>query len=395
MFIFPDITYPNPNGEGNLIFQVITKILKNYSQESIVIGTQDSYLVRRLISENIPFKFIDQNNVTPNILANDIDVLVLFHNYDGLGKLKYLKCKVLIWGILASQITGWNRFGFEKKITGKKVIGDFFTRKLLAGMSKKNALISMDGATCSEIDMFVGHPLHLPIISIPVDIEHLAHANMRSRSNSNSLNLSYIGRSDSIWKIKPVKKIIADLAKLKNYDFTVSIYTQDSEPFERELAGVLAPNITLQFHFGLYGTELHDHLEHNSNLHFSMGTSVLEGAIAGLPAILIDASIHDFPSNYRYRWLYETERCSLGRFIHKNENEFAGMQMKDVVDACLNEKSRKDIASMCFNYVVQNHSVTKVVDALINHKSSASMRDVVRNTPATWAVVSLLKRLIA
>ena len=395
MFIFPDITYRNPGGAENLIFQVITQMLKSHGQESMVIGTQESYLVKRLTSENILFKFVDQNKMPKNISANDLDVIILFHNYDGLDKLKALKCKVLIWGILASQITGWNRFGFEKTISGKKVTGEFFTRKLLAEMSEKNALISMDGATCDEIDRFVGHPLRLPIISIPVDIEQLPLANMGSKSNSDSLRLSYIGRSDDIWKIKPVKKIIADLARLNNCDFTVSIYTKESEPFKRELDSVSAPNITVQFHLGIYGAELRNHLNRNSDLHFSMGTAALEGACAGLPVVLMDASIHDFPSNYRYRWLCETERCSLGRFIDQNESNFAGMQMKEVVEACLNEKSRKHIESMCFSYVVQNHSVTAIVNTLINHKSSARMRDIVRNTPATWTAVSALKWLIA
>lgn len=357
----------------------------------MIIGSQNTYLLNRLTLENIPFKFVDREKIGVNITATDEDIIIFFHNYDGLEKLKNLNCRVLIWGILARQIIEWNRFGFEKKITGRKTVGDFFTRKFLIEMNKLNGLISMDGATSDAIDSFVGHSLNVPIISIPVEVTNASREKRKGNTNHNAICISYIGRSDDIWKIKPLKKVVSDLSKVKDHAFTISIYTRESEPFERELSDVLAPNISLKFYLGMYGNELRDHLSNNSDLHFSMGTAALEGALSGVPTILIDPSLYDLPDNYKYKWLYETKRCSLGRFIDGSENEFEGIVINEVVEACLDVDKRNRIADMCFSYVMKNHLTSEVVNRLLKLKIHSRMKDVVRNTPATWRITSFLK----
>lgn len=395
MFIFPDCTYPNTGGAENLIYQVIKEMQKKYNQASMIIGNKDTYLVRRLSEDDIPFQFVYQKQIDKDlIVANDEDVIILFHNYDGLEKLRDLKCRAVIWGILSQQITGWNRFGFEKKITGRKIVGDYFTKKLLIEMSKLNGLISIDGATSDAIESFVGHSLNIPIISIPVEFTNITQKRRSFDASSKPFCISYIGRSDAIWKIKPLKKIISDLGRMKHLDFTVSIYTHEAEPYESELSRVMTPNISLDFHLGMYGEELRNHLKKYSDLHFSMGTAALEGALSGVPTILIDPSFSDFPDNYKYRWLYETERCSLGRFIDRDESVFEGITINEVIEACLNENKRNSIADMCFNYVLRNHSVSEVIGKLLQLKIQARMKDVMCNTPAMWQVVSFLKGLV-
>jgi hypothetical protein len=397
MFIFPDCTYPNPGGAENLIYQVIKEMQKKYNQASMIIGSQDTYLTKRLSAENISFKFVDQKKMDKNIInaaTDDNDVIILFHNYDGLEKLINLKCSVLIWGILAQQITGWNRFGFEKKITGKKILGDYFTKRLLVKMNMLNGLLSMDGATSDVIESFVGDSLNLPIIPVPIEATNTTRQKKSFNANHNLFCVSYIGRSDDIWKIKPLKKIISDLGRVKDHEFTILIYTHESEPFERELSSVLTPSISLKYYLGIYGEELRNHLNKHSDLHFSMGTAALEGALSGVPTILIDPSSYDFPDDYKYKWLYETERCSLGRFIERGESGFNGITINEVVDACISEHTRNMIADLCFSYVIKNHSVSQVVDKLVNLKIQARMKDVMRNTPAMWRVVSFLKGLL-
>lgn len=393
LLIFPDCTYKYIGGGQNLIIEIVKEIYKNLNEKSVIIGSSDTYMVRRLVSEKIPFIFVDGKTVNNNLSVCSEDTVVLFHYYDGLEKIKHLKCRVIIWGILAQQITGWNRFGFERRITGKKYIGDCFTRKFIRKMCNLGGLVSMDGTTADAFESFVGHSLNLPIVPVPVRVNH---SNLEKRNGTvkpNALCVSYIGRSDDIWKIKPVKKFISDLSTITNCEFTVSIYTSKSEPFERELASVLASNINLRFHFGLFGEELRNHLALNSDLHFSMGTSALEGAIVNLPTILIDPCMEDFPVNYKYKWLHESDRCSLGRFIDTNETEFIGATIKEVVESCLSTGKRDLIANKCFTHVMENHLTSAVVDKLLNVKSQARMKDVARNTPATWGIAGMLKNL--
>jgi hypothetical protein len=394
LLIFPDCTYANTGGAENMIF-LLVKEARKHNQESVIIGNNDTYLIKRLASENIPFRFVDQKTISNQAInANDEDLIILFHNWDGLQDLKRLPCRVVIWGILAKQIAGWNRFGFETKITGKKLLGDYFTKKLLIRLSALHGLISMDGATTDAIESFVGRSLNLPIIPIPVEPSNAMPATRPSPTgNSHAFSISYIGRSDDIWKIKPLKKVISDLAFVPNGRFKISIYTKESDPYLHELKSVLVPNISLSFHLGMYGEQLRLHLRNNSDLHISMGTAALEGALSGIPTILMDASFQDFPQQYKYRWLYESERCSLGRFVKSEETIFAGMTLPEAISACISDEKRDQIAEKCLQYTLQHHSLSKVAHMICNFSTKARMKDLVRYTPAIWKVAGLMRAL--
>ena len=213
-----------------------------------------SVLIGRLSEDKIPFKFLEQDNFTIRNAPSSSDNLIInFHNFDGLSKLRDIKGKSIIWGILAPQILDWNRFGLEKKLTGRKILGDYFTKKLMVDMHRKSSLISMDGATSDALDGFVGNRINWPIISIPVDISSAIAPMARNSKSSTVLQVSYIGRSDNAWKIKPVKKFIRDINKIKNKIFNINIYTDSPAPFNEELKYSCDEHVSIVYHVGLYG----------------------------------------------------------------------------------------------------------------------------------------------
>lgn len=376
-----------------MVYEIAKAAYNNQNIMSTLIGNPESFVIKRLSEDGIPFYFHEQNKlVCKNISAESDDLMINFHNFDGLNSLREFNGKTVIWGILAPQITEWNRFGVEKRLTGKKTVGNFFTKKLLLSMSYKNALISMDGATSDAIDEFFGIALNLPIISIPVDIKD-TRASKKGTILRNTLQISYIGRSDDIWKIKPVKKIMQDLKKIENTKFILNIYTDHEDPYISELKEVCASNISIEYHIGLYGPQMRTDINMRSELHFSMGTAALEGALSGVATILIDPCIYDFPSNYKYKWLFQTNRNSLGRFIESEEIHFSGMDMSEIIDICFDEHRRHIIAESCSQYVIQNHSASVVTEKLLECPTQAEIKDIFRFTPATWSGVANLKNI--
>jgi len=259
-------------------------------------------------------------------------------------------------------------------------------------MIRKNALISMDGATSDAIESFVGKKLNMPIVPIPIDTNDARSAKIRIISTEMPLSISYIGRSDDLWKIKPVKKIIKDLQQVKDRRFVLNIYTDEAEPYLKEFQLSGDENVIVNFYHGYYGPKLRDHLAKNSDLHFSMGTAAIEGALSGIPTIVLDPCLDELPSTYRYTWLYQTDRCSLGRFIDKNETTFSGIDMGEIISICSDEIQYKEIAQKSLEYVIQNHSASKIVERLISHKTLATNRDVCRWTPATWQITQIILR---
>lgn len=393
---FPDLTYENVGGGQNLVYEIVKTAYVNKKIISSLIGSSKSFVLKRLLEDKIPFDFFEQEQfkLSQTNFSKD-DLLVCFHNFDALYKFREFNGRSIIWGVLASQITNWNRFGFERKLTGRKITGDLFTKNLLRKMREKNSLICMDGATADAIEDFMGEKHRWPTIPIPVDISDIRCPQRRSNSLAKPFQISYIGRSGSVWKRKPVRKFMKDLAGTKNRNFKINIYTDYAAPFIEDLKELCGDQISVEYYIGWYGPKIRDHLTQNSDLHFSMGTAALEGGLAGLPTVLIDASYYDFPENYRYRWLHQTERYSLGRFIPQNEASFLGMTMDEVLEACFFEETRNAIAANCVQYVLENHSTLRVTEKLLTHPTQATMADICRFTPATWQSVNSLKLLFS
>lgn len=389
--VFSNVFYEKAGGAENLIYEIIKAAYTGSSIDSVLIGNPMSYVVKRLSESGIPFQFYSSDDCY-KFTADAEDLFIHFHFFDGMSKILKNEGSAVIWGILAPQITQWNRFGFEKRYTRKRIVGDFFTKRLIRRMNSRLGLLSMDGATSDAISSFLGADIEIPMLPIPVDLTD--RRPIRScKSKNNEMVISYIGRSDDIWKIKPVKKVIQDLSKIIEHKFVLNIYTDSSSPYENEFKDIYKNNISINYHFGLYGPALRDHLSENSDVHFSMGTAALEGALCGLPTFLVDPCINDYPSNYCYKWLFETDRNSLGRFIDDTEKSFPGVDINTLVTVLSDSKMYADLAEKTQQYLVDNHSVETITKNLITYKTLATNADICRYTPATWEIVDKLKIL--
>lgn len=270
--LFSDLTYPKVGGAENIVYEIVKTALFKYKIGSNIIGNSNSFVIRRLNEEGVPFKFFDQNKIEKNTLQfSKTDILISFHNYDDFWKLSEFRGRCIVWGILAPKITGWNRFDIEKRFTGKKTLGDFLTRRLLKRLKEKDSFISMDGATSDALNQFVGMEYDWPIIPIPIDSSDARTPRKKlGIEKRKSLVLSYIGRSDDVWKLKPAKKIIKDLSKITDMSFQVNIYTDRAQPYIEQICTERGSNIDVKFHHGIYGPALRTHLNTYSDLHFSM-----------------------------------------------------------------------------------------------------------------------------
>src|SRR5690606_26219490 len=268
-FVFPNVFYERPGGE-NLVYEIVKAAFNSKHVESVILGNPTSFAVQRLKKDNIPFRFYSNEDIR-EFVPSCSDRFIHTHNYDGLSDIVGMPGSCLVWGILAPQITGWNRFGFEKRITGQNRVANWFTERLIHRLSKNSGLISMDGDTSDAIDAFIGKHLDLPIIPIPVDTTSILPA--KQRAETLPMVLSYIGRSDDIWKIKPVKKVVRDLHGLAPKQFRIDIYTDRESPFVEELNTLIGNNVSLEFHIGYYGPTLRERIAGHSTLHFSMGTA--------------------------------------------------------------------------------------------------------------------------
>lgn len=391
--IFPGISYSKPGGAENLMAQVIKTALIEFNVSSIVIGDNGSYLVSRLKTEGIPFIFLHDCEVD-GFPFEESDIWVHTHNTSSLSAIKEKPGKAIIWCILINSLTDWNRFRFEVRLTGRKFLGNFMTRRLIRVLLKKNALLAMDGATSDSICDFIGLRARIPLLPVAIEADAAPLKCEFSDNRKERYVVSYVGRSDDVWKIKPIKKVVFDLQGLGK-KFLVNIYTDCQEPFEKELSSFAGGNVDVRYHIGMFGSQLREHLVANSDIHFSMGLSALEGALCRIPTILVDPSFGDLPHNYRYRWLYEMEKFSLGRFIDGSVSRFSGMEMREVLDILEDQCSVCDVAEKSREYVIQSHAPSHIVQIMLAVNSCASNKDIGRMTPSSWTIAKKLRRILS
>ena len=116
--------------------------------------------------------------------------------------------------------------------------------------------------------------------------------------------------------------------------------------------------------------------------------------MAGVPTLPLDPSINDVPERYRYKWLNQTDRYSLGRFLDGSEVELTGLDIKDVMAMMDDSSQYNELAEKNQLYVLEYHGVSSVVDKLVTHKTTASHADIKRYTPATWKIATKLGKLL-
>lgn len=384
MFVFTNVTYEKPGGSENLVFMIAKYLMESCGEHIKIFGSANSYLVKRLNEEGIRFEYYDIDDSRAYLEVADDDVLVLFNNYYGLYRFKACSCRVVLWNILGPVVLGWNNFNFEKKIYGRHLIKDIVNKAFLRFLLKKNALLCMDGSTQDGVEQFLGVKVDVDIVPVPIELSDNIYTVRERRSGGEKINLSYIGRGDVYWKVYPVKKIISDLSTI-HHDFVFNIFTSETDLYDEVLLPVLPKNITLKYHLGYYGQRLRDKLVDVSDLNYSMGTSALESAIVGIPTILVDAADADLPADYQYRWLYETDKYSLGYHYTKDfKKVLKGYTMSEITASIIDPLACRKQSNLCWEYAYMNHSVFNTVAILQRHRGYISIKEIVRYTPNMW-----------
>lgn len=257
---------------------------------------------------------------------------------------------ILVWDVY---YPFWNSFN---KIKGIPI--PLFRKSTLETLWRTKGVIFMDkeGKLIFEQNKCVFTDPQMVFIPVS-EIEYLYN-----HPTTTTIELGYIGRA-AYWKITPVIHLLKELGKcVRNYKLT--IITDDSSIFTKYLQ---APeNVTIEFKENLYEDNLKTLLK-KIDIGIGMGTSALEFAKFGIPTILIDFSHKPFPSNYKFKWIFEKESGNLGidlSYLPIEKLPF-GNSWEIIIDSF--KKNKLKISKSCFNYTLNNHSIEMVNENLIKY----------------------------
>ena len=122
----------------------------------------------------------------------------------------------------------------------------------------------------------------------------------------------------------------------------------------------------------------------------AMGTSALEGALTGLPTILLDLSYGPVKPGYQFRWLHDTKGFDLGHAITSEDRDPSRDALPEMIEAV--RAGYAALGERCFAYCATNHSLPRIADRFIELARSAALKFC--DIPETALRKSLPRRIV-
>jgi glycosyltransferase involved in cell wall biosynthesis len=262
-------------------------------------------------------------------------------------------------------------------------------------LSNNSGLVYMD-YECFDINQKIFNsnvvkPIYLPIPT--------TDSNKRKSYNVDG-SYCWLGRVED-FKTNILVKVIDDFLKCFTCDaekkFVVIGLGKDIDKVKLKYS----KNDNVVFVDRLLGDELYQYLVDNISIMFAMGTSALESAKLGIPTILLDACYSTLPSNYCYRWLYQSKGYTLGRILDRDykpsHDDISFPEIVNILYTDFDVLSQK-----CFLYYRKHHSLDACTDSLLNLLNNLKkeidnnhlLHDYCLDKTILYRVINVLKKLV-
>lgn len=245
--------------------------------------------------------------------------------------------------------------------------------ELVTTMHRRHALAFMDGetleATTSRLNVALPDPLFLPVPCV-VPPENPR----RGRPPNRSLSLTWVGRL-SDFKIHILLRTLeqaSGFAARRKQPVVFHVIGDGVERGRIAAARLTHALFSIKEHGVVGGAALDDFLLKETDILAAMGTSALEGARLGVPTLLLDVSYGPVADNYQFRWLFESERFTLGRFLDHRCFGPGTESLDHRIDEAVHDPG--GLSQRCFEYCRAYHGLDAVAGKFMEAVASASFR---------------------
>jgi hypothetical protein len=246
-------------------------------------------------------------------------------------------------------------------------------RDLALAMHARGSLAFMDGetldATCSRLEVTIDDPLMLPVCcDVPA-----SNAGM-SRVPHDPLAIGWLGRL-SDFKIHILLRTLAAAsayAAMRRRRIVFHVIGEGPEAGRIRAEEFENPYFAIEQHGVITGAALEDFLLTRVDVLAAMGASALEGGRLGVPTILLDVAYGPVPASYRFRWLYDSERYTLGRFVDRRSLEPRNESLAHMIDQVVQDAAA--ISMRTYDYCRRHHSIEVITAQFLRAAEAATFR---------------------
>lgn len=377
-------------GAEFLFIRLAKHISQNCGLDVYVIDYEDGFLRSQIIEKDVHFIDYEEGKlihidhpthlITPvsclcrvknELLLNEKSIILLWvlHPYNFLSLFPFISRYQSLRVELIKLINKFLFFEDQSRI-----------KSAIRYLERTHALYFMDSA-CFTFNQYLfdlnGEEVrYLPITNL--DKTPQARSGI---VNQNQMNIGWLGRiSDE--KAYSLLNVIENAdAYSARYGKKIVFHIIGEGPKENLIKGYRKKSENLEILF--LGTKLSEELDRYLanciDVLFAMGTSCFEGAQLKLPTVLVGASFQRIKRDYKYKWLCNTEGYSLGGYANKENNPYS---FEEIMNEIYVRNKKGIIGEENYRYYVDNHSITKVSEMLMDYleKDTGTLGDLDKET---------------
>jgi glycosyltransferase involved in cell wall biosynthesis len=265
------------------------------------------------------------------------------------------------------------------KLLLKTVLSPFAARmkRFVTLLLEKQALVFMDfpnlETTRELLRISISDPVYLPVGIASAHRQGLDSPRARSRDG---LRLAWVGRLAD-FKVHSLARVLQDVsgaAKAERLKLRFDIIGEGDRKWVVEKTAQSSEFFEIRFLGNMSPQSLEDYLVSEVDLLFAMGTSALEAARHGVPAVLLDVSYTEIPKGYGYRFLHEVTGFSLGDVIGQTRALEEGHSIQEILSRIKEDFSSE--SKRALEYFNRNHDLRVI---------STNFLECAKNTRLRWA----------
>jgi hypothetical protein len=369
-FYYPVNTH-KPGGVQNLILN-IARGLYSKGINCGILTFLNGYIHKQVIEEKLDCTFIDADKPNLEGIKPD-DVFVIFGALEpALKDLKGVNARILYWSVFPDTLIQTFKIRIPARsevYSNANPLSKYYTRRLAHTLANGHSGFFMDESHLKVLENYgvKGVFNHQNLLPIPVKVG--ARPTLKNLPpKGETLRLAYIGRAED-WKMFPFVSLVRDLENVhSNFSICIDIISEEPGQYLSFLEKHfhLPENIRFELHDDLAGESLTTFLLTHTHLLFAMGTSLLEGCKAGVPAIITDPAYKVVP-NSKYRFVADEKGFCLGipSWVFANQQ---GKRLQQVFDShfCDNT-SYQSLCNHSYLYVADYHNLDSWIDGFVGH----------------------------
>jgi hypothetical protein len=362
VFFFPSHTL---GGVQTLFIRLIRRL----HEDGYKLGYVDfvNGIMRKDLAHLTDIAFIDVKSINTNTIDFELDcVVVTSFNFINLVTLFFTKnTPFLFWFLSPYNLPIKN---LSKKLKVKIDNLKFFKKNYLGLSNYKSALeaesVYFMDSFCFEYN---GEPYTEYDPYLPLYLNFPKNTKLYNVT-STTLNIAWVGRIDLSLKYHCVVYLIQKFENLKNNpdfeDVTLTIVGDGAGGEKiRSLCQCSPFNTSIKVIKSIPYENLNSYLLDNIDIVFAHGTTCLESASLAIPTVCLDPYIYKYREDYKFKWLFSSEKYHIGKYEFGEEYSKEGMHLSEILEQV--KRQRKQVSDLSLEVVREQYEQDIVLNKFL------------------------------